>query len=260
MEDFELLIDLHKHQNRQGPGSQRETIKAISLAMLDKTKHLTIADIGCGTGASTICIAKQLNAHVTAIDFLPEFIDVLSAAAQKKGLESQITPLVCSMEDLPFADEEYDVIWSEGAIYNIGFERGIKEWKRFLKTDGLLAVSEMTWSTDHRPSELEAYWENQYPEIGTASSKIKILEENGYKVKAYFLLPEYCWVENYYRPLQNTFDDFLKRNHNSKDAMELVSAEKAEIALYEKYKSYYSYGVYIAEKLSIDIKKRPRQQ
>ena len=83
----------------------------------------------------------------------------------------------------------------------------------------------------------------------TAVRVAQYLESNGYSPTAYFLLPEYCWLDNYYRPLQSTFDDFLKRNHNSKDAMELVSAEKAEIALYEKYKSYYSYGVYIAKKL-----------
>lgn len=249
MEGFELLIDLHKDQNRQGPGSDRETEKAISLAMLDRTKLLKIADIGCGTGASTICLAKQLNVHITAVDFLPEFIDVLKANVQKEDLEKQISPLVCNMENLPFSDEDYDVIWSEGAIYNMGFKHGIKEWKRFLKPGGLLVVSEITWSTDKRPKELETYWKNEYPEIDTASSKIKILEENGYTLKAYFLLPEYCWLENYYCPLQNTFNDFLKRNGNSKEAIEIVSAEKAEIDLYGKYKSYYSYGVYIAEKL-----------
>jgi len=249
MEGLELLIDLHKHQNRQGPGSENETEKSISLAMLDKTKHLKIVDIGCGTGASTICLAKKLNAHITAVDFLPEFIDVLKTAARKEGLERQIAPLVCSMEDLPFTDEEYDVIWSEGAIYNMGFERGVKEWKRFLKTEGVLVVSEITWSTNNRPSELEEYWKSQYPEIDTASSKIKILEENGYKLKAYFLLPEYCWTENYYRPLQNTFDDFLKQNGSSNEAINIVSSEETEIGLYNKFKSYYSYGVYIAEKL-----------
>jgi ubiquinone/menaquinone biosynthesis C-methylase UbiE len=249
MKGLELLIDLHKSQNRQGPGSDKETQKAIALAMLDKTRQLKIADIGCGTGASAICLAKRLNAHITAVDFLPEFIEVLRTTSKTKGLESQISPIVCPMEDLPFSDGEYDVIWSEGAIYNMGFERGIKEWKRFLKPEGMLVVSEITWSTNTRPSELETYWKNEYPEIDTASAKIKIIEENGYSLKAYFLLPEYCWIENYYRPLQSTFDDFLQRNGNSKEAKEVVSAEEAEIALYEKYKSYYSYGVYIAEKL-----------
>lgn len=249
MKSLELLIDLHKRAGRQGPGSDKETKKAIALASLDKTRPMKIADIGCGTGASTMVLARELNADITAVDFLPEFVDVLKVNSQKEGLENQISPLVCSMEDLPFGGEEYDVIWSEGAIYNIGFERGISEWRRFLKTGGMLVVSEITWSTDSRPDELESYWNNAYPEIDTASAKIKVLEENGYSLSAYFLLPDYCWVENYYRPLQNSFADFLERNGNSRKAREVVSNEETEIALYEKYKSFYSYGVYVARKL-----------
>jgi len=249
MENLELLIDLHKNQNRQGPGSENETKKALSLAMLDKTKQLKVADIGCGTGASTIFLAKQLNAHITAVDFLPEFIDILKEASIRDGLGKKITPIVCSMDNLPFGEEEYDVIWSEGAIYNMGFERGIKEWRRYLKPGGTLAVSEITWITNNRPSEIETYWIREYPEIDMASSKIKILEKNGYSLTAYFVLPENCWIENYYRPLQNSFTAFIKRNDHSNEAQEIVRNEEAEIALYEKYKPYYSYGVYIAKKL-----------
>jgi len=153
------------------------------------------------------------------------------------------------MDNLQFNDEEYDVIWSEGAIYNIGFENGIKDWKRFLKTGGLLIVSEIPLLTDTRPFELQEYWGNEYPEIDTASSKINILENNGYSPVAYFVLPEQCWLDNYYRPMQNSFTEFLKRNGNSEGAQAIVDAEENEIALYEKYKTHYSYGVYIARKL-----------
>lgn len=250
MENLELLIDLHKYAFRQGPGGVKETEKAIDLAMLDRSKELKIADIGCGTGASATLLAKSLNAQVTAIDFLPEFIEVLEKRAAEEQLENKIHPLVCSMENLPFRDDEYDVIWSEGAIYNMGFERGIKEWRRFLKPGGKLVVSEITWCTESRPRELQSYWEEAYPEIDTASSKIKSLEDNGYSLIAYFLLPEHCWLENYYRPMQRTFDDFLKRNGGSEQAQAIVSSEETEIALYEKYKQYYSYGVYIAVRLN----------
>jgi hypothetical protein len=41
----------------------------------------------------------------------------------------------------------------------------------------------------------------------------------------------------------------LARNANSEDAQTIVEAEKKEISLYEKYKNYFSYGMYIAEKL-----------
>ena len=46
------------------------------------------------------------------------------------------------MDNLPFQNEELDLIWSEGAIYNIGFERGMNEWNKYLKKGGFIAVSE----------------------------------------------------------------------------------------------------------------------
>ena len=249
MDDFQLLVDLHKRAKRQGSGGDVETRKAIDLAMLDPSAPLKVADIGCGTGASTIQLARLLNAKITAIDFLPEFIEVLKGKAENEGLSKKINPLVCSMENLQFDDEEYDVIWSEGAIYNIGFEKGINDWRRFLKPGGLLVVSEITWTTSDRPSEIQEYWEAEYPEIDTASSKINILEKNGYSPVAYFVLPERCWLENYYRPLQNSFAEFIVRNANNENAQAIVEAEKKEISLYEKFKKHYSYGVYIARKL-----------
>ena len=249
MEDYQLLIDLHKRAKRQGPGGDAETSKAIDLAMLDPSAPLKIADIGCGTGSSAMLLARALNAQITAVDFLPDFVEVLKANAESEGLSKKIDPLVCSMDNLQFDNEEYNVIWSEGAIYNMGFENGINDWKRFLKPGGLLVVSEITWTTNDRPFEIQKYWEAEYPEISTASSKISILENSGYSPIAYFVLPERCWLDNYYRPLQNSFAEFLARNVNNENAQAIVEAEKKEIALYEKFKKHYSYGVYIARKL-----------
>ncbi len=249
MEDYQLLIDLHKDAIRQGPGSDAETEKIFDLAMIDRTAPLKIADIGCGTGASSLLLARLLNAQITAVDFLQEFLEVLEGRAENMGLSEKITTLCSSMDNLPFENEEYDVIWSEGAIYNIGFERGVKDWNCYLKVGGLLVVSEITWITDFRPSELQKYWDDQYPEIDAASSKIGVLEKNGYSPIGYFVLPEYCWLENYYRPMQDRFMDFLNRNGNSEEARTIVEWEEREIELYKKYKTHYSYGVYIARKL-----------
>jgi ubiquinone/menaquinone biosynthesis C-methylase UbiE len=217
--------------------------------MIDPSAPIKIADIGCGTGSATMVLARSLNARITAVDFLPDFVEVLKANAENEGLTKKINPIVCSMDNLQFDHEEYDVIWSEGAIYNIGFENGIRDWKRFLKPGGLLVVSEITWTTNDRPFEIQKYWESEYPEISTASSKISILENRGYSPVAYFVLPERCWLDNYYRPMQNSFAEFLARNANNDQAQAIVEAEKKEIALYEKFKKHYSYGVYIARKL-----------
>jgi len=249
MEDYQLLIDLHKGAGRQGPGGERETKMAIDLSRVGRTTPLKIADIGCGTGASTLCLAQELNAQITAVDFLQDFLDVLESKADRAGLSGKISTLACSMDDLPFDAGEFDVIWSEGAIYNIGFEKGVIDWKRYLKVGGILAVSEITWITASRPSELQKYWESEYPEITVASSKISVLEQHGYAPIGYFVLPEYCWLDNYYRPMQNSFKGFLERNSNSEAAQAIVAAETQEIELYEQNKNYYSYGVYVARKV-----------
>ena len=241
-------MDLHKHADRQGPGGDAESEKALTLAGVDRTRPLKIADIGCGTGASTLVLARLPAAKITAVDFLQDFLDVLEERAEKLGLSERITTLCRSMDDLPFADEEYDVIWSEGAIYNIGFEKGVNDWSRYLKKGGRLVVSEITWTTDSRPSELQRHWESEYPGIDVASAKIAVLEKNGYSPIGYFVLPEYCWLDNFYRPLQKTFESFLDRNGNSEAARAIVDAEKREIELYERYRAYYSYGVYISRK------------
>lgn len=249
MDELQLLIDLHKGASRQGPGGDAETEKAIDLAYIDRSAPLKIADIGCGTGSSTLILARLLNAKITAVDFLQKFLDVLETRAQSDGVAESITSLCASMDDLPFEEKEFDVVWSEGAIYNIGFQNGVADWKRYLKPGGLLIASEISWITNTRPSEIQHHWDSEYPEIDVASSKIKVLEENGYSPIGYFVLPEHCWLDNYYWPMQAGFEDFLDRNGNSDEARAVVEAEIKEIELYEKYKSYYSYSVYIARKV-----------
>lgn len=248
MDDFRLLIDLHRQGRRQGPGGDWQTELAVGLALPDRKAARAVADIGCGTGASTLVLAKLLPARITAVDIFPEFLAGLTARAKQAGVADRISTLACSMDDLPFADEAFDVIWAEGSIYNIGFETGVAEWRRFLKFGGSLVVSEITWTTASRPAELQEYWEAEYPGIDVASAKIRLLEKHGYKPTGYFILPEECWLDQYYRPMQGRFDDFLARNGNSEQAKAVVAAEQREIGIYQRYSNYYSYGVYIAKK------------
>ena len=193
-------------------------------------------------------LAENLNATITAVDLFQDFLDVLSEEAGKRGVADKIKTLAASMEELPFEEASLDVIWVKGAIYNMGFAKGVAYFKHFLKPGGILAASEITWLTNERPAEIQQHWDTEYPEIATASDKIKVLEEQGFVLKGYFPLPESSWIENYYTPLENTFDGFVAK-HDFDDARSIVEAEKAEIALYKKHQNYYSYGFYIAQKI-----------
>lgn len=249
MENLELLIDLHIGGSRQGPGGEDETRLAIELSGLKQQSALKVADIGCGTGASTLVLASELDAEVTAVDFLSQFLSKLRDDATQVGLDGRIHTCEASMEALPFEDGELDGIWSEGAIYSMGFESGIQAWRRFLKPGGIIAVSELTWLTDARPDALTSHWNNEYPEVGTASDKIAVLERLGFAMLGYFPLPARCWMDNYYDPMRQRFSDFLERHGNSTAASELVTAEENEIALYESNQAFVSYGYYIARKV-----------
>ncbi len=222
MDDLRLLVDLHKDAARQGPGGEAETRMSITLSGLSAAKNLRIADIGCGTGASTLVLARHLDAHITAVDFIPEFLATLEADAARAGIADRIKTLATSMDALPFADAELDAIWSEGAIYNIGFENGVAAWRKHLKRGGILAVSEITWLTRERPTKLQDHWAQEYSGIDTASAKMATLENHGFSPLAYFVLPEQCWLENYYRPLERRFAGFLDAHGNADASRAIV--------------------------------------
>lgn len=248
MNYFELIVNLHKNNKRQGPGSEAETLKALGMTGLEGTSDLKIADIGCGTGAQTITLAKNLDAGIKAVDIFPEFLNELKNEANKAGVAHKISIMEESMDALPLKSESLDLIWSEGAIYNMGFKNGVQQWRNYLKPKGYLAVSEITWTTSKPSKEIVTYWQNAYPEMATAAEKIKIIEQNGYTLCGYFYLKPESWLDNYYIPLQKGFANFLTRNGDSTQAKAVVEEYKNEIVLYNKYKKQYSYGFYIAQK------------
>ncbi len=92
-------------------------------------------------------LAKHAPGHITGIDLFADFIDIFNVNCRKLNLQDRVAGVVGSMDNLAFQNEELDLIWSEGPIYNIGFERGINEWRKFLKTGGFIAVTEASWFT-----------------------------------------------------------------------------------------------------------------
>jgi len=246
--DFNLICEYFSAMERQGPGSREVTIKALSFVD-NLTSGSRIADIGCGTGGQTMVLAQHAPGKITGIDLFPVFIDLFNANARKMNLQDRVKGVVGSMDKLTFDNEELDLIWSEGAIYNIGFERGLNEWKRFLKSSGYIAVTEASWFTDDRPDEIDAFWKDAYPEIDTIPKKVAQMQKAGYIPVASFILPENCWTEHFYVLQIQAQEIFLDKYKGNKAAEELVANERHEAVLYSKYKEYYGYVFYIGRKI-----------
>ena len=245
--DFALINEFFIELERQGPGSREETIRALSFipGISNRTK---IADLGCGTGFQTMVLAEKTEATITALDLFAGSIDKLNARAESLGLQERVRGIVGSMDDLQFQDEEFDIIWSEGAIGNIGFERGLAHWKRFLKKEGYVAVTYESWFTDERPAEIEKWWTDAVPGISTIAHNISIMQKTGFIPAAAFVLPETCWTENYFAPQKARHEEFLKKHPGNKTAENMIAFMRREAELYAKYKQYYGYVFYVGRK------------
>lgn len=246
--DFSLICEYFAALDRQGPGSPEVTLKALSF-IDGLTPDSRIADIGCGTGGQTRVLAQHAPGRITGLDLFPDSIHRFNAKAQAEGLADRVQGVVGSMEALPFADDELDLIWSEGAIYNIGFERGLREWHRFLKPGGYLAVSEACWFTEQRPDEIERFWVDAYPEIDTLANKVRQVQQAGYLPVSMFILPESCWTDHFYTPQVSHQQQFLQQHAGNAAAADLVAEQRREAELYDRYKAYYGYAFFIAKKL-----------
>ena len=247
--ELQLLIDLHLGGERQGPGSTAHTLRALDAVALDRNKTWQVADIGCGTGSQTMVLANYQPSHITAVDFLPEFLQELEVRAGKLSLKSRIETLAASMDLLPFAAAALDLIWSEGAIYNMGFQNGLRTWRNFLKVGGFIGLSEIVWLRNDPPETLQQYWNHEYPEMGTVADKLRILEEEGFSPQLYFPLDEDAWMEHYYWPIQERLPAFLERHQGVELAREIVQREREEIHLYQSNKAFYSYGFFVAQRV-----------
>ena len=246
--DFGLICEYFSLIDRQGPGSPEMTIKALGF-IDNMTAGSRIADLGCGTGGQTMTLALNTRASITGLDLFPMFIDLFNKNAIRYNVEDRVKGIVGSMDDLPFEEGELDLVWSEGAIYNIGFEKGLKYWHKFLKPGGFAAVSEASWFTAERPEEINTFWLDAYAEIDTIPNKVAVLQNSGYVPVACFILPENCWTDHFYVHQVKAQDIFLARHHGNKAAEDLVENERREARLYAKYKEYYGYVFYIGKKI-----------
>ena len=248
--DVNLICEFFLNTERQGPGSPEVTLKALSF--IDHlTDHSRIADLGCGTGGQTMTLARHAPGQITGLDFFPGFVERFNHNARELNLQERVKGIVGSMDNLPFQSEELDLIWSEGAIYNFGFERGLNEWRKYLKKGGYIAVSESSWFTDERPAEINDFWVDAYPEIDTIPNQVAKIHKAGYLPVATFILPATCWTEHYLALKIPAQKIFLEKYAGNKIAEEFSALQSFEEELYRKYKDFYGYTFFIAKKTGL---------
>ena len=183
-----------------------------------------------------------------AIDTHQPFLDELKRRAERDQVASSIRARNISMFALDCAEESLDLIWSEGAIYIMGFREGLEAWRRFLKPGGALAVTEISWLTKTPPEVPRRFWEAAYPALQHIDDNIATLQAAGYRAIDHFVLPTSAWWDDYYTPIEHRLETLRQRYHDNPEALAVLDQEQQEIDLYRDYASCYGYVFYIMVK------------
>jgi SAM-dependent methyltransferase len=242
----DIFCEIHQNLPTEGPGRNRYTRKAFR--MLPKLAKPRILDIGCGTGTPTLELARLSEGEIIGIDVHQPFLDELTRKAEEAGLSERVKAMYCSMFDIDFPAESFDVIWAEGSIFIVGFERGLGEWRRLIGPKGFVVVHEMVWLQPDPPREIYDYWKSIYPGIGTVQDNVEHISGYGYDLLGCFTLPEDSWLIEYYGPLEERIKNLRQKYTNDSDALAMLDKEHREIDLFTKYKRWYGSAFFIMQK------------
>ena len=241
---WKYFKEIFEELPRQGPGTRESTERALkSIPLLNRENR--ILDVGSGTGAQTIDLAKATEAHITAIDNHPAFVEKLVKRSTELGFDKRIAAQVGDMADLKFPDESFDVVWSEGAIFVIGFAQGLSSWRRLLKPGGHMVISEYCWFKDNPPKELVELHFDGCPEAGTVAARKKDIDAQGYNLIDEFVLPAAGWWENFYDPLGHVLERFREKHSGNAEALEVATRCQLEIDLCRKYSDFFGYVFFV---------------
>lgn len=239
------FFEIHRDNDQEGPGSDKSTLKAYGL-LKELPEKPRIIDIGCGPGRQTLVLAKQGVSEIVAVDTHQPFLDLMMNKALKRGLTEKITPLNRSMDSLDLPDTSFDLIWSESAVFIMGFGNALKKWRPLLKPTGTIAITDALWLKASPPQELKKFWKI-YPRITDLDGFRKIINESGMKLQDHFILPESDWYD-YYRPLEVKVKELRAKCKDDPETVSYLDSEEREFEMYKKYSDYYGYAFFIIRK------------
>jgi len=241
------FFEIFESVPRGGPGDPASTRRALSR-MAGLPAHPRVLDLGCGPGAGSSNLASLTGGRVTALDLHPPFVVQQAAAARAAGLSHRLDPVCADMRAAPFAAGVFDLVWSEGALYSIGFRNGLELCARLVRPGGYVAASEVVWTVPAPPDEVRRWWHAEYPDIAPIAEKASAVTGAGLEILDHFTLPRDAWTLHFYEPMKARLGEFRRAWSGDTVGLAVIAELDAEIDMYERWSHVQGYEFFVARR------------
>ena len=232
---------------RLGPGDDRFTRELLD-ALPPLPARPRIADVGCGTGAATLLLAERFGVPVTAVDRVPAFLAALERRARARGVAHLVRTEQADMAALPWPRASLDLLWSEGAAYNLTLRGALDAWRPLLAPGGVAVLSELCWLTDDPPERARRFWHAAYPALGSELDAVAHAEAAGFLVQGVHRLPEEAWWSGYYGPLERRAAAL--RADAGPALAALLDSIAEEVELFREHDAAHGYAYFVLTRAS----------
>ncbi len=244
---WEIFFEVYERLPRQGPGNRDCTAKALRLCA--GLPHAPmIADLGCGVGGQTLHLADLTMGSIVAVDSHAPSIERLKATLAERGLSQRVRAQVGDMAHPDLPPESCDLVWSEGALYNIGIGNALRVCHGLLRPGGYLAFTDAVWRKEDPPQEIKASFDQDYPTMGTAADVVTAIRQGGFELLDCFTLPDEAWWEDFYSPMEQRIRELRRKYGNDGEALALLDQLAREPEMHRSHSDYYAYEFFVARR------------
>ncbi len=244
MKDSDPVGLLFGGMEKLGPGGNIHTLHVLRL--LPKQQFRVVVDAGCGTGRQTMALAKELGTPVCAVDSYEPFLNDLVRRAREAKIEHLVQVHCMDMKDIPQVFQDIDLLWSEGAAYNIGFPNALATWAAAMTPGGFAVISELSWLKEQAPDTVTKFFRSGYPDMQSVSQNLAVAESAGYEPLTTYTLPREAWVDGYYDILASRAKALL--DHPASSVRDLAAETVREIEVSQCSENSYGYVFYVLQR------------
>jgi SAM-dependent methyltransferase len=244
---MQIFFEVFEALPRQGPGNRASAARAFALCR-DLPPSPAVIDLGCGVGGQTLHLAELTSGTIVAVDSHAPSIERLRATVAEHGLAGRVSPVVGDLSALEQPPASFDLVWSEGALYNIGIESALRVCRRLLRPGGYCAFTDPVWCTENPPPEVKAIFEDDYPTMGRVPDVLAAIERHGFSLIGHFTLPDEAWWDDFYTPMRHRIEQLRRRYADDDEALAVLDRIAEEPEMHRRHSDCYAYEFFVTRR------------